>query len=172
MSNAVESEAMAASRIEQTDHRIMNHPSAIWRFSFRFWVLRIRLNTTSDRKTGRITLVRPKSPDAMACSTWPKAPWTRNHSDAQNSTARIAMMKHAMSRRYLRSMTAIADGSVSSMTLVSPERDLSAEPLPFDLPLDFGVEDAVRAITDMILPMGTAMARHFRVSPTDSRTVV
>ena len=123
----------------------MNHPRAIWRFSSLFCVLRIRLNTTSARNTGRITLVNPNSPEAMACRTCPKAPWTRNHSDAQNSTARMAMMKHAMSRRYLRSMPAIGEESTSSMTLVSPERDLPAEPLP----PDFGLEDAVRAITGL-----------------------
>ena len=42
------------------------------------------------------------------------------------------------------------DGSTASMTLVSPERALPADLLP----LDFVLEDAVRAITVMILPMG------------------
>ena len=50
------------------------------------------------------------------------------------------------------------------MTLVSPERALPVDPLP----PDFVLEDAVRAITVMILPMGGAMTWHFLESHTFS----
>lgn len=58
--------------------------------------------------------------------------------------------KHVMSRLYLVKTPITGDGSTASMTLVSPERALPADLLP----LDFVLEDAVRAITVMILPMG------------------
>ena len=58
-----------------------------------------------------------------------------------------------MSRLYLVKTPITGDGSTVSMTLVSPERALPADLLP----LDFVLEDAVRAITVMILPMGCAM---------------
>ena len=55
--------------MEQMDHKIMDHPVAIRALSLLRWVLCIRLNTTSIRKTGRMTLIRPNSPEAMAWST-------------------------------------------------------------------------------------------------------
>ena len=139
--------------MEQTDHKIMDHPAAIRALSLLRWALCMRLNTTSIRKTGRMTLIRPNNPEAIAWSTRPNAPCTRNHSEAQNSTARITRTKHAMSRLYLVKTPITGDGSTASMTLVSPERALPADLLP----LDFVLEDAVRAITVMILPMGCAM---------------
>ena len=51
----------------------------------------------------------------------------------------------------------LRDLNDTSMTLVSPERALPVDPLP----PDFVLEDAVRAITVMILPMGCAMTWHF-----------
>ena len=153
MSKAGESEAMAASRIEHIDHRIMSQPNAMRAFSLRRSVLRMRLNTTRAKNTGSTTLIRPRAPDANACRARPNTPCTRNHSEAQKSTARITMTKQAMSRRYAVRIPVVEDRS-GSMTLVSPERALPGEPLPPVCPL----EDAVRAITVLILPIGTPMS--------------
>ena len=145
-------------------HRIMDHPATIRTLPLLRLVSYMRLNATSAKKTGRMTLIRPNRPEAKAWSIRPNTPCTRNHSEAQNITARITRIKHAISRPYLVKTPITGDGSTASMTLVSPERALPVDPLP----PDFVLEDAVRAITVMILPMGCAMTWHFLESHTFS----
>ena len=164
MSKPWASDASAASSMEQTDHRIMDHPATIRTLPLLRLVSYMRLNATSAKKTGRMTLIRPNRPEAKAWSIRPNTPCTRNHSEAQNITARITRIKHAISRPYLVKTPITGDGSTASMTLVSPERTLPVDPLP----PDFVLEDAVRAITVMILPIGGAMTWHFLESHTFS----
>ena len=109
--------------IEQIDHSSNTQPVTTRGLSESLPALRIRRNATIARNTGSTTLITPNVPAASVCRKRPKAPLTRNHSEAQNSTERITITKHRPSRRYIGSYSPTP---VSALTAAPKPRGMAS----------------------------------------------